>query len=203
MRLLGATLSGKILEIKLSDCPCVIDKGQVACLAKPNSDIFHKDSIVYTEESANVVEGDLVYEDGVYIGIAYYEKGWRIHSDNCQSKELVLSEHISMKESRRTYDVFRQVSQIEGRSGIFVYANGCECSLFEMTMVKGNEIAFVGRNKRACRDEIFLTTGFYSQDSIAYYFGQYINGGILSLNKNLEFVLRSSINEVKINMEEM
>lgn len=203
MKLLGATLSGKVLEVKLADCPCIIDKGQVACLAKPNSDIFHKDGIVYTEESADVVEGDLVFEDGVYIGIAYYEKGWRVHSDNNLSKELVLSEHISMKESQRTYEVFKKVNHMECRSGVFVYANGCESSIFEMAMVKGNEIAFVGRNKRACRDEIFLSTGFYSPDNVAYYFGQYINGGILSLNKNLEFVLRSSINEVKINMEEM
>lgn len=203
MKLVGATLSGKVLEIRLSDCPSVIDKGQVACLAKPNSDIFHKDSIVYVEEAVDLYEGDSVYEDGNYIGIAYYTKGWRVHTGEDTSKELRLTPHISMKKSRRDYEAFKSVYSIKERSTITVCANGRECSLFEMAMIKCNEIVFVGRNMRAYRDEVFLSTGYYNQSNVAYYFGQFINGGILSLDKELDFVIRSSIDETKINMEEM
>lgn len=196
-------MTGEIKEIRVSDCPSIVDDGQVACLAIPNSDIFYKDSIVYVEEAADVAEGDSVYEDGEYIGIAYYSRGWRVHLLDGSYKPLVITSHIDMKKNEQSYESFKRVNEIEGRVGVLVYAGGWECSLWNMLMVKNNEVVFSGRNRRVYCDEIFLSTGIYTSSNTILYFGQFIQGGRLCLNEKLEFVVKSSTNETKINMEEL
>lgn len=204
MKLLGCSIdSGAVREIKLSSCPSVIDNGQVACLANENSDIIYQDSIVYMAEEADVVEGDEVYEDGEFIGIAYFSRGWRVHKSNHQSKELVISQHICMKKSGRDYKTFKAVTAIEDRVGVLVYAGGKEASLFDMVMIKEDEIIFLGRGRRIHQDEVFLSTGLYNDQNVAYYFGQYMKGGYISINKCLEFVIKSSSKEIILNKEEL
>lgn len=203
MKLLGATISGYVKEIKLSDCPSVIDDGQVACLALPNSDIFYSDSIVYMEESANVTEGDLVYEDGEYIGVAYYNRGWRVHSDNFYYKELRVTEHISMKCVDNNYDKFKMVNKLQGRQNVAVYANGYEFSIFNLAMYKNKQIVFMGQNQSVYCDELYLATGYYNRNNKSYYFGQYLNGGILGLDESLNFVIKSNTEIKIIKMEDL
>lgn len=203
MKLLCATLSGAIKEIHLSYCPSLIDKGQMACLALSNSDIFYADSIVLSEEVANITEGDLIYEDNEFLGVAYYNRGWRVHSENDYYKKLRVTNHIRVKESEKTYDNFKRVNNIKERQNILVYSNGIECTIFGLAMYKNKQIVFTGQNRVAYCDELFLSTGFYNNKNRAYYFGQYINGGVLCLNKELEFVIKTPYEEKIMNMEEM
>lgn len=204
MKLLGCSIDQcKVKEITLSSCPSVIDKGQVACLANNNSDIFYQDSIVYMSDEAGVVEGDEVYEDGEYVGIAYYSRGWRVHKSNGESKILVISEHICMKASERNYKTFKKVTSIEDRVGVLIYAGGRESSLFDMVMIKEGEIIFLGRGRRIHQDEVFLSTGLYNSQNVAYYFGQYMKGGYIAINKRLEFIIKSSTDEIILNKEEL
>lgn len=202
MKLLGITLEDELQEVRLCDCPSVIDKGQMAMLGKPGSSLIYQDSIVYYDEEHDVAEGDMLFSGDEYIGFVYYSKGWRVHDLNGLNKELYYDEYLSMKSSERNLAVFQKVNHLPERK-LLIFANGKEGTLFEMAMIDGDEISIVGRNKRVYRNEVYLSTGLYTKKKKCLYFGQFLNGGVLSLNNRLEFVIRTASQEIKLNMEDL
>lgn len=204
MRLLGVTANHSIEEVVLADCPSYVSKYNLAHLARNNSSLIRIDSVVYYDDENDVCEGDYLYINNKRVGFVYYSSGWHVHQFNGRDKKLSEYEHINMKPSKRSYNVFRGINSIEGRKPIKICAVGEEMNFDSMIMVIGDEIILNGRARRALRSEIFLSTGIYNKEGEALCFGGYYNGGTVCLDSDLQLAVKTfDGKKTKLNLEEI
>lgn len=204
MKLIGVTANYNIEDIVLADCPSYVSKYNLAHLGRANSLLIRIDSIVYYDEVNDMCEGDYLYINNKRVGFVYYSAGWCVHQHNGVDKKLSECTHISMKPSRRSYNIFRGINKIDGRKPIKICALGEEMSFESMIMVSDNDIILNGKAKRALRSEIFLSTGIYDKEGVALCFGGYYDGGTVCVDSDYDVAVKLYDGTTKkLNLEEI
>lgn len=204
MRLLGVTADYNVEDVVLADCPSYVSKYNLAHLARNNSSLIRIDSLVYYDKENDICEGDYLYINNKRVGFVYYSAGWHVHQFNGIDKKLSECEHINMKPSKRSYNVFRGINKIEGRKPIKICALGEEMNFDSMIMIIGDEIILNGKARKALRSEIFLSTGIYDKNDVALCFGGYYNGGTVCIDSDYDLAVELFDGEkIKLNLEEI
>lgn len=204
MKLIGVTADNEIVDVVLADCPSCVSKYNLAHLARDNSPLIRIDSIVYFDEENDLCEGDYLYINDKRTGYVYYSAGWCVHQFNNENKKLSDCEHISMKPSRRSYDIFRSINRVDGRKAIKICTLGEEMGFDSMIMSAGDEIILNGKAKSALRSEIFLSTGIYDKDKVALCFGGYYDGGTVCIDADYDIAVKLFDGQTKkLNLEEI
>lgn len=202
MILVAYTMSNKMEEIKLSDCPIVIAPNMMSLFDVCDSPIYFADSVIMFDEVHDVAEGDVVEDkESGLTGTVFYGKGWRIHWSSNDYSKFNAPEHISMinKKKRNLYSA-QSVRNIPEREEIMIVVDGVGYYLTSMMAKHDSCICISGRPQLVSVLDIHLSTGILDKYGDPFYFGQFYKGGIIGLSDEMRIVSKSQ--RKIINMEE-
>lgn len=145
MLLRAINTKDELVNFDLSDCPVQVTDGLYALAAIPNSPLLVSQTITRGDPETSIFEGDIVYEDGEYVGYIIYKQGFKIQKDDGTLKDLELNSHIKVEIGN--IDSMRKVCNNSNRDYILLsyHDKVISMNLFLYKMQNGR-IAVIGKS---------------------------------------------------------
>lgn len=183
IRLRALTLSNKIKDFSLNDCPVYVSQSTIALMSDRMSTLIKAETILRGDDETGIYEGDMVYENGEYVGNVIYNAGFKVQKTDGTQKSLSLGSHIKIETG--TIESIKTVCSSSKRTFLLFKCREyiIQLNLF-LCKLNDNQIAVLGNSYDGkfldCEDVQFYTG--VKRGNVAVFFGDEIDGGKVILH---------------------
>ena len=176
IRLRALTLSNKIKDFSLNDCPVYVSQSTIALMSDRMSTLIKAGTILRGDDETGIYEGDMVYENGEYVGNVIYNAGFKVQKTDGTQKSLSLGSHIKIETG--TIESIKTVCSDSKSREYIIQLNLFLCKLND------KQIAVLGNSYDGklldCEDVQFYTG--VKRGNVAVFFGDEVDGGKVILH---------------------
>ena len=172
MLLKALSINNDWVDFTVFDCPVYMEANIIALTGRKGSDLLQADTIVRGDKNTNVFEGDRVYESDELVGYVIYSKGFKLQKLNGQIEDLVLREHIQLKQGNK--ETIKIISSNEQRTRL-LFSDGESVVQLTVFLLK-NSAGKIGVMGRTCKanaidpSKLRFFTGLTKEDGELLFF---------------------------------
>lgn len=180
------TLNEERVTLNVADCPIYVSERVLALSGKKNSKLLLAKTVIRRDEETDIAEGDLVYEGEKLLGRIVYAEGFKLQTLDDELKNLPEGEHIKVKVG--TKESINKVFDCPERTPVIFGYRKKEFSIRDFLCKTGRYIAIADdkfSGKKLDPQDLLISTGFTREDGSPICFGEFYQGGIVTLFKGI------------------